>query len=289
MKLALTIQTPEIIPTVPVALLSGSLQEKAAKAAEWGADGLEIMTLEPRSLDWNAVRDSLYATGMQASAVASGAMAFAGGITLLHADIKVMNLARSRLHDLIDFAEAVGAPTVTVGSFRGRLAALGTSTAEARLRLADILLEGADYAATHSVRLAIEAINRYETDFIQTAAQGLDFVSSLDRAALGILLDTFHMNIEESSWDEPLRMVFKAGKLFHVHLGDNNRLPPGRGMIDFGQIVAILTELGYGGWLSAELFGRPDPDTAGRQTIDRMRLLIPKDSSASNPSKESKG
>ena len=65
-----------------------------------------------------------------------------------------------------------------------------------------------------------------------------------------------------------------VGKLFHVHLGDNNRLPPGKGLIDFPAILRTLKEIGYAGWLSAELLGKPDPDTAGQQTLDHMTRLM---------------
>jgi sugar phosphate isomerase/epimerase len=62
--------------------------------------------------------------------------------------------------------------------------------------------------------------------------------------------------------------------LWHVHLGDNNRLPPGCGLIDFRAIVATLREVGYSGYLSAELLARPDPDTAARHTLTYMRSLL---------------
>jgi sugar phosphate isomerase/epimerase len=89
-----------------------------------------------------------------------------------------------------------------------------------------------------------------------------------------LLLDTYHVNIEETSWTEPFRRLMAAGKLWHVHLGDNNRLPPGRGLIDFAAIVATLRQLDYTGWLSAELLARPDPDTAAQQTLTYMRSLL---------------
>jgi sugar phosphate isomerase/epimerase len=86
-------------------------------------------------------------------------------------------------------------------------------------------------------------------------------------------LDTFHVNIEEASWTEPFVRVFEAGKLFHVHLGDNNRLPPGKGLIDFPAILRTLMSLGYQGFLSAELLALPDADSAAADTLAYMRAL----------------
>lgn len=270
MRLALAVQTPEVQPAVPVALLAGTFEEKLAKAARFGADGVELMPVDPAQLDASAIRSSLAAHGLQAAAVGSGAVRFASGLALLHADPSTANRAEARLCDLADFAASVGAPLLTIGGFRGHL-----SAAKARPeRLAGILRVAADYAQSRGVRLALEPLNRYEADLLHTAEEGLAFVEQIGHPALGLLLDTYHMNIEESSWAEPFRRLMAAGRLWHVHIGDNNRLPPGRGMVDFRTIVATLREIGYTGYLSAELLAQPDPDSAAQETLAYMRGLL---------------
>ena len=92
---------------------------------------------------------------------------------------------------------------------------------------------------------------------------------------LGLLLDTFHVNIEEASLYDCFRRVMAAGRLWHVHLGDSNRLAPGQGHIDFAGIVTTLREIDYQGYLSAELLPCPDPDAAAAATIDHMRQFVP--------------
>ncbi len=271
MKLALTIQTPEVEPLIPVALLSGAFAEKLAKAARLGAAGVELMTADPAALDSQAIRASLEQHGLEVAAVGSGGIPFATGLTLLHADPAKASQAENRLRQLIDFAAAVGSPLVTVGSFRGRLAAVG---AGGRERLAAILREAAGYAAAHGVCLVLEPLNRYEADLVNNAAEGLALVEEVGQPAFGLLLDTYHVNIEESSWTEPFRQVMAAKRLWHVHVGDNNRWPPGYGLIDFPAIVATLRQIGYTGYLSAELLARPDPDAAARQTLAYMRPLL---------------
>jgi sugar phosphate isomerase/epimerase len=193
------------------------------------------------------------------------------GLYLLHADSEVAARARIRLDELIAFAAEVGAPLVTIGSFRGKLAWAG---ADGRAQFAEILSRAAEHAAAASVRLALEPLNRYEADLINTADEGLTFIDEVGHAALGLLLDTYHVNIEEASWEAPFRRLMQAGRLWHVHLGDNNRLPPGDGMIDFCTLVHTLRTLGYSGALSAELLARPDPDTAARRTVEHMRPLL---------------
>jgi 5-keto-L-gluconate epimerase len=271
MKLSICIQTDEVAGVIPVALFKGDFSEKAEKAAALGADGLELMTVDPRALDTRSLRAVLKQHGLCVPAIGSGAIAYATGITLLHSDASASARAQALLGNLIEFAAALAAPLVTIGSFRGRLATAGSG---AREKLAEILWTGAEYARREGVRLAIEPANRYEVDFINDAAQGLAFVSEVRHPALGLLLDTFHMNIEEASWRGPIRRLMSAGALWHVHVGDNNRLAPGRGLIDFPAIVAALHESGYDEYLSAELLARPDGDTAAQQTLAYLRPLL---------------
>jgi sugar phosphate isomerase/epimerase len=270
-KLSICVQTDEVPRPVPVALFTGSFAERARKAGAAGADGLEVMTIDPRSLDAKAIARTLRENGLGAAAVASGAIAFSTGVTLLHPDAAIAQRARVLLDDLIDFAAAIGAPLVTIGSFRGRVAPVGP---DGRARLVDLLRDAAKRAQQAGVRIVVEPANRYELDLVNTAAEGLAFVQEVDHPAVGLLLDTFHGNIEEASWTAPLREVMQSGKLWHVHIGDNNRLPPGRGLIDFPSIVGTLQVIGYEGYLSAELLARPDGDTAARQMLSYLRPLL---------------
>ncbi len=271
MLLSLAIQTPEVPLPVPVALLSGRLEEKLAKAAAMGYDGVELVTTDPASLDTASLRASLKAHGLRASGIASGGMAFAAKLTLLHSDPAMAVVARRRLDQMIDLASDLGAPVVTIGSFRGRSI---NGLERSRQELADVLRQASERAEACGVRLALEPLNRYEADLLHTAADVLSFADEVGSPAIGVLLDTYHLNIEECSWTEPYRQVMAAGKLFYAHLGDNNRLPPGQGLIDFGAILRTLLEIDYDGWLSAELLPQPDPDTAARQTAEAMRKWL---------------
>lgn len=271
MRLALAVQTPEVSLALPVALLSGSWAEKLEKATRLGVDSLELMTADPNQLDARHLRTEMEAHGLSAVAVGSGAAAMQAGLNLLHSDPATCTRAAQRLDELIEFAAGVGAPLVTIGSFRGKLAWIA---GDGRGRLTEILRRAADRAGAAGVHLAIEPLNRYEADLINTAEEGLAFVEAVGHPTLGLLLDTYHVNIEEASWEAPIRLLMRAGRLWHVHLGDNNRRPPGEGMIDFGALVRTLRAAGYDGALSAELLALPDPDTAARRTVEFMRPLL---------------
>jgi sugar phosphate isomerase/epimerase len=271
MRLALAVQTADVSLRLPVALLSGTWLEKLDKAVQLGVDGLELMTADPGRLDAGEVRGQLEARRLTVVAIGSGAASMQAGLNLLHADPVVAGRAVNRLDELIEFAAAVGAPLVTLGSFRGKLAGVGPG---GRSQLIEILRRAAYRCAAAGVRLALEPLNRYEADLINTAEQGLEFIEDVGHPALGLLLDTYHVNLEEASWEAPFRILMLAGRLWHIHLGDNNRLAPGRGMIDFAALLRILRSLGYDQALSAELLAIPDPDTAARQTVEFMRPLL---------------
>ena len=140
----------------------------------------------------------------------------------------------------------------------------------------ELLLDGigklADYAKERKVKIVVEAINRYEVDTLNTLEETLEFLELLKRDNVGILADTFHMNIEEPVMEESLKKVGK--KLFHVHIADSNRWAPGRGHIDFGSIIETLREIGYDGYLSAEILPLPDPDTSAKETMEYMRQFF---------------
>jgi sugar phosphate isomerase/epimerase len=272
MKLSVCVQTDEVFNVVPVALFSGPFAERAQKAAMCGYDGLELMPINPRSLSAANVRMTLMRYSLQVAAVSSGAIASATGLTLLHPDPDAAAQARSLLGDLIDFAARLGAPLVTIGSFRGWLKRVGGGEV-ARSQLVAILRQGAELAESRGVRLALEPLNRYESDVVSNVADGLIIIEDVDHPALGLLLDTYHMNIEEPDIASSIRTA--ASRLWHVHLGDSNRLAPGEGHFDFALAVDTLRAVGYSGFLSAELLPQPDPDLAARNTIQTMRRLVP--------------
>jgi len=272
MKIALATPTPEVNAPVPVALLTGSFKERLQKAARMGYDGIELMVVRPDELDAAEIRAQVSAVGLAIAAVASGAIYMVDGLTLLAADPDISQQAVERLHALIDFAAVVSAPLVTLGSFRGRLAWEGG--AAGRTKLIEILDAGAEEAKANAVRLVLEPLNRYESDIIHNAREGLALIDEVGHSHLGLLLDTFHVNIEEPSPYACFREVMAADRLWHVHLGDSNRLPPGQGHLDFPGIVATLREIGYQGYLSAELLAKPDPDTAAAATIRYVQQML---------------
>ena len=102
------------------------------------------------------------------------------------------------------------------------------------------------------VTYCVEAVNRFETCVINTAQEALDYVEDIDSPNIGVLLDTYHMNIEEKSISEAIRLA--GYKLASFHTGENNRSAPGRGHLDWDEIFSTLKEIRYQGRIVSEPF-----------------------------------
>ena len=122
------------------------------------------------------------------------------------------------------------------------------------------------------VTYCVEAVNRFETCIINTAAEALDYVARVDSPNIGVLLDTYHMNIEEKSFAEAIRLV-GPDRLKSFHTGENNRTAPGRGHLPWDEIFGTLAEIGYTGPIVSEPFVMQGGEV-GRD-IHVFRDLIP--------------
>jgi D-psicose/D-tagatose/L-ribulose 3-epimerase len=114
------------------------------------------------------------------------------------------------------------------------------------------LREVAGYAAERGVGLAIEPLNRFETDLVNTVAQGVELCEAIGRDNVGLLLDTFHMNLEEKRIGEALR--HGAARLFEVHACENDRGTPGSGHVEWDEVFDTLVDVGFDGLVAIESF-----------------------------------
>ncbi len=107
-------------------------------------------------------------------------------------------------------------------------------------------------AEDNGVTYCVEAVNRFEGCLINTAREALDYAAEVDSPNIGVLLDTYHMNIEESSIGDAIRLV--GDKLTSFHTGENNRTAPGRGHLNWDEIFGALAEIGYKNRIVCEPF-----------------------------------
>jgi sugar phosphate isomerase/epimerase len=269
------IRTAVTVSLVPQArqgpfIYHGDLAGSIAKAAKLGFDAVEIFPPEAEALDVAAVKRMTGDAGIEVAAVGSGAGFVAHKLTLIDGDSSARGRAIDFVKRIIDVAGALGAPAI-VGSMQGRHAegerdmALGT--------LAKSLAMLGEHASQYSVPLLYEPLNRYETNVFNRQGDAADWLRSREIANVKILCDLFHMNIEETDVAASLRAV-GATLLGHVHFVDSNRRAAGMGHMGFAPIVAVLRELNYAGYVSAECFPYPDSDAAARQSIETYAKLF---------------
>jgi sugar phosphate isomerase/epimerase len=241
-----------------------------AKAAALGYDAIELFPPEPNALDPDAVLKLLAPHKLAVSAVGSGAGWVRHKLSLTHPDAAHRAKAQAFVRDMIDFAAALSAPVI-VGSMQGRWGD-GVSKETALAYLAEAMTTLGEHARNRGQVLIYEPLNRYETNLINTIADGVRFVERLKTQSVKLLADLFHMNIEEANIVDAIR----AGRrhIGHVHLADSNRRPAGLGHTDFAPIMTAIRDIGFDGYFGAEAFAYPNPDEAARQTIQSFRGLL---------------
>lgn len=223
------------------------IEKSIERIANCGYDGVEFVG-EPQKLNTNQINKLLDKYKIKASSICS---IFFGERDLVNPDPKIRENTIQYMKDVVDMAAKIGAPTVIiVPSPVGKTTPLAPADQEWKWAVDNIRKCG-EYAGKHNINLVIEAWNRYETYFVNRLDQAVKLCSEVELDNVGIMGDTFHMNIEEESIAEALRK--HGDKLIHVHIADSNRAAPGRGHIEFRSIVRALKDIDYQGYLSFEL------------------------------------
>jgi sugar phosphate isomerase/epimerase len=251
-------------------LFAGDWPSALDAATELGYDAIEISVRDPADPEVVACDDGLRRYGLQLSAVATGQSFYSDGLSPTSDDPEVRRRLDERMYRNIDLASPWEA-MVVIGGVRGTLTGSDDEQADQYQRAVDAVRRYGEYALEQNVSIVIEPINRYETNYINTIEDALEFIGDVDLDNLGVLADTFHMNIEEANLAESLRSA--GDHLRHVQFTDSNRLAAGRGHIDFQALGAVLEDFGYQGYLSTETLPQPDSRTAARQAIELFRTL----------------
>jgi sugar phosphate isomerase/epimerase len=159
---------------------------------------------------------------------------------------------------------------IIIGLIRG-IVKPGIDHAQAMDWLVEALRECSAAARPHGIRLALEPINRYETTLINNVVEGLNLIERVDADNFGLLLDTFHMNIEEAHVETSIRTCGQC--IVHFHVADSNRWYPGAGHLDFSSILGALFATRYKGWVSGEFLAEPDAKTAAIEGIKKLKKV----------------
>ncbi|GIF70603.1 sugar phosphate isomerase/epimerase family protein [Asanoa siamensis] len=228
-----------------------ALAHLVPRIAAWGFDAIEIPVENPGDWSPERTRDLLAAHGLTAAAVLS---VTPPGRDLVRTDPATTRATQDYLRSLVDAAVVLGAPSVCGPAYASvgrvwRMLPAERAACYASLRTA--LAPVADHAGAHGVRIGIEALNRYETSVVNTVEQTLSAIEGLP-STVGIMLDSYHMNIEEA---DPYAAITAAGpRLVHVQVSGSDRGAPGSDHIDWPRWLRTLAATGYRGPICIESF-----------------------------------
>jgi sugar phosphate isomerase/epimerase len=242
------------------------------KGLDWlkasGFDAAEICISHYQGVDVSQIKRDLDQRGLSCSTISTGQARTLEGISLIDADPVIRQKAQKRVNEHITAAHTLGSH-VTIGLLRG-LGEAGRSQ-EQQKRLIEMMVPCVNYAQEKKVTLLFEAINRYETVLLNSAAAALEMLDSMGNPdGVGILWDVFHANIEDASLAGAIAMM--GPKLKHVHFADSNRYFPGYGHLDFDFIYDQLQKAGFEGYISFECLNQPSVQTV----IDESAAFIGK-------------
>jgi sugar phosphate isomerase/epimerase len=211
-----------------------------------GYDGIQIMG-EPRKYDWKQVKGLLDNNGLKCFGSVS---IMVHGRDLIHADPYYREMTIAYLKECLDMVAALGGSIFTlVPSEVGKIVAMADADTEWGWAVEGVR-EVAKHAAKHGIRIGLEPLNRFETNFLNRHDQALRLMQDANEANLGVCLDAFHINIEEA---DPYQAILNTGKhLVDFHVADNNRFPPGQGSWDWAKLISTLKQAGYEEQLTVE-------------------------------------
>jgi len=237
--------------------------ELLPRIKEAGLDGVEITIFNPPAFPAAAIRREIEKNDLRCTTCT----VIPRGLSVGDADADVRRRTRGYIGDVLKTAAELGAELLVgpvyspVGYFTGV-----RRTAEEWHRAVECWRELRPVVA-ETVPVAIEPLNRFETYFLNTVEDAAKLCDEVGDARIGILIDTFHANIEEKSIGAALN---RAGRhLKHLHTCENDRGIPGTGNVNWPEFFSAVRAVGYNGWLTIESFGFSLGDLAAAASIWR--------------------
>ena len=225
-------------------MFSGELDQKVETIAELGYAGLDIFIKNAGEPGLDQVINKIKSVGLEVFIIAAVSAFVDDGLYLSSPRDDIRKELVRRMKNQIDLAAELDA-MVPIGVLRG------SEDGGDRLKwLAESLFDLYEHAQKLGVKIIIEPVNRYETRLINSVADALEFMDAFELPKFDLLVDVFHMNIEEQYIDAALRIA--GSRIGHVHIADSNRKVPGMGHIDWELVFRTLQEIGYKGNCSIE-------------------------------------
>lgn len=223
----------------------------APKIAKMGFDAIEVPIENPDELDSGEARKIIEDNGLSVTTCA----AMGPGRDLVHPDKSVRDEGLEYIKASINTANELGAK-IFAGPIYAEVGRLWKSDENQRKEETDLLVSQlkslGDYAGDRGVTLCVEALNRFETSFLNLTSQVIEVADRVDHPACQVLVDLFHAGIEEKNLGDAIRLA--GSRLAHVQVAENDRGTPGTGQFAWDEIPAALRDVNYDGHIIIETF-----------------------------------
>lgn len=219
--------------------------EGSAKA---GFDLIELPIFDPERWNVGLTKTLLSDNGL----VATASLGLTDEINISSEDPAVVAHGEEHLRKVIDILAELGSKYL-VGVIYGPMKKHMRAATELEVRNGqEALGRLSEYATPLGITLGTEVVNRYETNIMNTGRRALEYLEGVPGRRVGLHLDTYHMNIEESDMWQPV--LDGADKLMYVHIGESHRGYLGTGSVDFDTFFRALARVGYDGPIVFESF-----------------------------------
>lgn len=267
MKLCYPVTTPDC--TIPMMAFScGDFERHLQEIKECGYEGAELLIRDPREEDYEKLIRQVDQSGLKLAAAATSPMPSQDKLFLASDDKHVREEALRRGKELLKFCGLTGVPMV-VGRFRGNINQQNPDNSMEALTETFYQLD--EECELWGGRIALEVQNRNNVNTFNTSEEAAGWIRENGFRHIGLLLDTFHMELTERSFGEALS--YGKGRIEFIHMSDIRRRVPGTGTIPFKEILSLLELSGYNGWCSAEVKQWPDSMTAARLTAEYLKYI----------------
>ena len=240
------------------------IKEDFKKFAELGYKGIELSVRDVDDINWYDFDMALQSNSLELTTIATGLVRKIDNISLIDENYEGRNRAISRIKKMIEHITTYKNrdKNILIGYIKGELSGSDTENKKRMDLLNKSLWDLLELAEQKKVRLLIEVINHKETNFITKISSGVEFISGFNSDYLKLVIDTFHMHIDEK---DSYKAIKEAGLYIgYVHIADSGRKFPGEGSIDFKPVLKALDEIDYNGYLMIEC---NDKDSTNSQDV----------------------
>ena len=219
------------------------------KAKKMGFDGVEIPLIELEPLNVEGTRRELEKHDI----IGLGSVGIPLDKDITSSEAATRRRGIEYLKRCVEITSQIGGDAINgvIYTAWGKITGKARTEQEWRYSV-EALREVCQYANGYGIALGLEPVNRFETYFLNTAADAVRLIKDVGMPNLKVHLDTFHMNIEEKGFCQPIKEVDKL--LWHMHCCENDRGVPGSGHVDWKGVFKALAEIGYDRWLVLESF-----------------------------------